>query len=65
MSVTRIADIGEYLHLIWFSKKAIVNILSLKDAIELYRVLYDSEDKKNIVHRQAERSFAASAVFMI
>jgi len=36
MSVSRIADIGEGQKLIWFSKKAITNILSLKDAIASY-----------------------------
>jgi hypothetical protein len=36
MEVSKIADIREDLHLIWFSKKAISNILSLNDAITLY-----------------------------
>ena len=38
MEVSKIADIGEDLHSIWFSEKAIANIMSLKDAIALYRV---------------------------
>ena len=36
MSVEMIADIGEDQSSIWFSEKAIANILSLKDAIALY-----------------------------
>jgi hypothetical protein len=46
-----IADIGEDQSSIWFSKKAIANILSLKDAIALYQVTYDSDDKQFIVHQ--------------
>ena len=50
MEVSRIADIRENLHLIWFSEKTIANILSLKDAIALYQVTYNSGDKVFIVH---------------
>ena len=51
MSVSRLANIGED-QSIWFSKKAITNILSLKDVISLYQVSYDSNDKKFIVHQK-------------
>ena len=50
MEVSKIADIGEDLHLIWFSEKAIANILSLKDAIALYQVTYNNSDTVFIVH---------------
>jgi hypothetical protein len=46
-----VADIREDQASIWFSRKAIANILSLKDTIALYRVTYDSDDKQFIVHR--------------
>jgi hypothetical protein len=36
MSVKMIADIGEDQLSIWFSEKAIANILSLRDALALY-----------------------------
>jgi hypothetical protein len=36
---------------VWFSKKAITNILSLKDVIKCYRVTYDSYDGALIVWR--------------
>jgi hypothetical protein len=52
MSISKIADIREDQSLIWFSKKAIANILLLKDAIALYRVLYDSDDKQFNVHQK-------------
>ena len=37
---------------VWFSKKAITNILSLKDVIKCYRVTYDSYDGAFIVWRK-------------
>ena len=37
---------------VWFSKKAITNILSLKDVIKCYRVTYDSYDGAFIVWRE-------------
>jgi hypothetical protein len=33
-----------------FSKKAIANILSLKDAINQYRVMYDSEGMEFVIY---------------
>jgi hypothetical protein len=40
---------------VWFSKKAITNILSLKDVIEHYRVTYDSYDGAFIVWRDDKK----------
>ena len=37
---------------VWFFKKAITNILSLKDVIKCYRVTYDSYDGAFIVWRK-------------
>ncbi len=34
---------------VWFSKKAITNVLSLKDVIKCYRITYDSYDGAFIV----------------
>ena len=51
MSVDKIADIGENQSLVWFSEKAIANILSLKEAIARYQVTYNSEDMEFIIHR--------------
>ena len=39
---------------IWFSKKAITNIIALSNIIQQYRVTYDIKDENFIVHREAE-----------
>ena len=39
---------------IWFSKRAITNIIALRNIIQQYWVTYDSEDKMFIVHQEAE-----------
>ena len=36
----------------WFSNKAITNIVSLKNVVKQYRVTYESDDKQFVVHRQ-------------
>ena len=36
---------------IWFIKRAITNIITLRNVIQQYRFTYDSEDKMFIVHR--------------
>ena len=51
MIINKIADIGE-VQSVWFSEEAIANILSLLDAITLYRVTYDSDEKQFIVHQK-------------
>ena len=54
MLVTHKAKKAGYHKKIWFSKRAITNIISLSNFIHKYRVTYDSEDKMFIVHREAE-----------
>jgi hypothetical protein len=53
MIVTKIADIGDNQPPVWFSSKAITNILSLKDAVKKYDVEYQSNDREFIVYRDA------------
>ena len=50
MSVDKIVDIGENQAPVWFFDKAIVNILSLKDAIARYQDTYNREDMEFIIH---------------
>jgi hypothetical protein len=52
MKVNQIADIGKDQPPVWFSNKAITNILSLKEVIKRYRVLYDSADEAFFVYRE-------------
>lgn len=51
MTVTKKAKISGYKKHVWFSKKAITNIVSLRNIIQQYRVTYDSHELKFIVHR--------------
>ncbi|MGL6130279.1 MAG: hypothetical protein ACRCZ9_01525, partial [Fusobacteriaceae bacterium] len=51
MTVHMIADVGEDAKPVWFSEKAITNILSLKDVVERYAVSYNSNESAFIVHR--------------
>jgi hypothetical protein len=44
MKVHQIADIGRGQSPVWFSKRAITNILSLKEVVKTYRVIYNSSD---------------------
>lgn len=53
MKVHNIASIGKGKPDVWFSTKAITNILLLKDTISTYRVTYDSYDEAFIVWREA------------
>ena len=39
---------------IWFSKRAITNIIALRNIIQQYRVTDNSENKIFIVHQEAE-----------
>jgi hypothetical protein len=52
MEVSMMADIGKGKPAVWFSTKAITNILSLKEVIKTYRVTYDSYDEEFVVYRQ-------------
>ena len=48
----KITEIPGYKYKLWFSKKAITNIICLKNLIKCYRVNYDSEvDRSFVVHR--------------
>jgi hypothetical protein len=38
---------------VWYSKKAITNIVALSSVIKQYRVTYDSDDLKFVVHRES------------
>ena len=39
---------------VWFSTRAITNVIALKDVIKQYRVTYDSNDQYFVVHRGTE-----------
>ena len=52
MRVNQVADIGKDQSPVWFSSKAITNILSLKEVIRRYRVTYDSDDRAFFVFRE-------------
>ena len=52
LEVHHMASIGEGKPDVWFSDKAITNILSLKEVIKTYHVTYDSHDEAFIVYRQ-------------
>jgi hypothetical protein len=52
MKVHQIADIGRGQLPVWFSKRAITNILSLKEVVKTYRVIYDSSESAFFVLRE-------------
>jgi hypothetical protein len=39
---------------VWFSTRAITNIIALRNLIEQYRVTYDSDDLMFVVHCESE-----------
>jgi hypothetical protein len=51
MAVTHKATMTGYKHDVWFSEKAITNIIALKNLRQQYQITYDSRDKKFVVHR--------------
>ena len=54
LKITEKCKIPGYKYLVWYSKKAITNIICLKNLIKCYRVTYDSElDTTFVVHRSA------------
>ncbi len=53
MKVYQVADIGKDQCPIWFSTKAITNILSLKEVIKRYSVTYNSYDEAFYVYRES------------
>jgi len=52
MVVTRKATISGYHKQVWFSKRAITNIMALSNMIQQYRVTYDSDEQMFVVHRE-------------
>jgi hypothetical protein len=54
MVVTRKAYMMGYHKTVWFIKKAITNIIALRNLIQHYRVTYDSDDLLFVVHRESE-----------
>jgi len=54
LRITEKCKIPGYRYPVWYSKKAITNIICLKNLIKCYRVTYDSEvDTTFVVHRSA------------
>jgi hypothetical protein len=54
LKITKKCEIPGYKYLVWYSKKAIINIICLKNLIKCYRVTYDSKvDTTFVVDRSA------------
>jgi hypothetical protein len=54
MVVTRKATMPGYNKDVWFSTRAINNIITLINFIQQYRVTYDSDDEMFVVHRESQ-----------
>jgi hypothetical protein len=54
MVVTRKATMPGYNKDVWFSTRAITNIIALSNLIQQYRVTYDSDDNMFVVHRESQ-----------
>jgi hypothetical protein len=54
MVVTRKATMQGYNKTVWFSTRAITNIIALQNLIYQYRVTYDSDDLMFVVHQESE-----------
>jgi hypothetical protein len=54
MAVTRKAIMEGYNKTVWFSTRAITNIIALCNLIDQYRVTYYSDDLMFVVHRESE-----------
>jgi hypothetical protein len=54
MVVPRKATMPGYNKDVWFSTRAITNIIALSNFIQQYRVTYSSEDKMFVVHRESQ-----------
>jgi hypothetical protein len=52
MVVTHKATMPGYQNNVWFSEKAITNIIALSNLIKQYRVTYDSDELIFVVHRE-------------
>jgi hypothetical protein len=53
MTVTHKAKMAGYRTHVWYDKRAITNILALRNVIKQYRVTYDSDDQTFVVHRES------------
>jgi hypothetical protein len=54
MVVTRKATMPGYNKDVWFSTRAITNIIALSNLIHQYRVTYDSDDTMFVVHQESQ-----------
>jgi hypothetical protein len=54
MLVNRKATIPGYNKDVWFSTRAITNIIALSNLIQQYRITYDSADNMFVVHRESQ-----------
>jgi hypothetical protein len=54
MVVTRKATMEGYKKTVWFTNRAITNIIALRNLIDQYRVTYDSDDLMFVVHRESD-----------
>jgi hypothetical protein len=54
MVVTQKATMEGYNKTVWFSTRAITNIIALCNLIDQYSVTYDSDDLMFVVHRESE-----------
>jgi hypothetical protein len=54
MVVTWKATMPGYNKDVWFSTRAITNIIALSNLIQKYRVTYDSDNKMFVVHRESQ-----------
>jgi hypothetical protein len=50
MVVTRNATMEGYNKTVWFSTRAITNIIALRNLIDQYHITYDSDDLMFVVH---------------
>jgi hypothetical protein len=54
--VTRKAIMEGYNKTVWFSTRAITNIIAIPNLIDQYRVTYDSDDLMFVVHREYQEA---------
>jgi hypothetical protein len=54
MFVTWKATMSGYYKDVWFSTRAITNIIALRNLIQQYCVTYDSDDNMFVVHRESQ-----------
>jgi hypothetical protein len=54
MEVTCKSTMPGYTNDVWFSTRAITNIIALSNFIQQYRVTYDSDDKMFVVQHESQ-----------